>query len=152
MVSPSIANGVVALVVNVAFVGYGGWDCADQATDHPKLNSKTINNAFKTFAFIILLLVFLRPIKLNQFATQPFNFFLQLHVVSRGELARQGVHLFFEQVFDRFPDAGEAPAVDPLYPPQRSDRGPDGNGTMESTVPVECAVPTNPARPSPPAC
>src|SRR5437016_11619337 len=108
MVSPSIANGVVALVVNVTFVGYGGWEFADQATDHPKLNSKTINNAFKTFAFIILLLVFLRPIKLNQFATQPFNFFLQLHVVSRGELARQGVLLFFEQVFDRFPNAGES--------------------------------------------
>src|SRR4029453_19098530 len=102
MGSPSIANGVGALVVNVTFFGYGGWDCADQATDHPKLNSKTINNAFKTFAVIILLLVCLRPIKLNQFATQPFNFFLQLHVVSRGELARQGGHLFFEQSLTDF--------------------------------------------------
>jgi hypothetical protein len=41
-----------------------------------------------------------RLLELAMFLSQALDLFLHFHVMSRGELSRQGVHLLTEQVFD----------------------------------------------------
>jgi hypothetical protein len=48
-----------------------------------------------------------RLFELTYLDTQALNLFFHFHVLSRGELPRECVHLFFDQIVDGFPDAFE---------------------------------------------